>query len=322
MASSLGWAEVLQEERFDAMYHYYNGDDTTVDGPALLVRKNFAEKVSLRGVYYADTISAASIDVVTLASPYTERRDEFGVGVDVLHRNTLLQFGLTRSEENDYEADSVGFRLSQEMFGGMTTFSLAYGQEHDVIGRVDDPTFEEDADRYRYRLNLAQILSKTVRMEVTYEAITDDGFLNNPYRAARVQGAFVPERYPRTRTSQALALRFLKYLKRNRSIRFGYRHFTDTWDIKANNFEIAFNQYFGRRWLLELGYRYYSQTSASFYSDNFATEQNFMARDKELSTFTDQSIMAKLTYSFLPGGGRRLGRGTSNLVFNHIEFDY
>jgi hypothetical protein len=322
LTPSLGIAAVLEDERLEAMYHYYDGDNTRVDGPAVLVRKNFADKVSLVGSYYADTISSASIDVVTLASPYTEKRDEVGIGVEYLHRSTLLRFGVTRSEENDYDAESIGLGLSQEMFGGMTTVSLNYAQEQDIVRRTGDPGFEEPIDRYRYGVGLLQVLSKTLTMNVQYEAITDEGFLNSPYRAARIQGAFVPERYPRTRTSQTLAFRFLKYLKGDRSIRLDYRHFTDTWDIRANDFGIAINQYISKRWLLELGYRHYSQNAASFYSDNFEREQNFMARDKELSTFSDHSIGAKVTYTFLPGAGRRLGRGTLNLVYDHMRFDY
>ncbi|MFQ6023609.1 MAG: DUF3570 domain-containing protein [Acidiferrobacterales bacterium] len=318
----VGLAAVLEDQRFDAMYHYYNGDNTTVDGPALLVRKNFAEKTSVSAAYYADAISSASIDVVTTASPFTDRRTEVGLGVDYLHRNTLFSLSLTTSEENDYDSDAVNFNLSQEMFGGMTTITMGYGRGDDVVRSVDDPNFEDEVDRDRYRLGLSQILSKTLLFNVDYEAITDEGFLNSPYRAARIQGALVPERYPRTRESQALAFRVLKYLDPNRSIRLGYRYFSDTWDIKAHDVEIAFNKYLGSRWLLEVGYRYYTQDAASFYSDNFQTEQNFMARDKELSTFTSNSIGGKVTYTFLEDDTGRIGRGTLNVAYNHIEFDY
>ncbi len=321
-ADGMSSAAVLDPDRLDAMYHYYDGDNTTVDGPALLIRKNFAEKVSLVGSYYADTISGASIDVVTLASPYSEKRDEVGLGVEYLHRNTILRFGATRSEESDYEADTVGFALTQEMLAGMTQLTLGYSQGSDIVRKNGDPDFEDTIDRYSYGVGLNQVLTKTLRMNIQYEAITDEGFLNSPYRAARVQGAFVPERYPRTRTSQALAFRFVKYLQPDKSLRFDYRYFSDSWNIKANDFAISFNKYFGRRWLLELSYRYYEQNEASFYSDNFQTEQNFMARDKELSAFNNNSIGAKLTYSFLPGGGNRLGRGTINLLFEHLKFDY
>ncbi|MFQ5636224.1 MAG: hypothetical protein ACE5G3_12955, partial [Gammaproteobacteria bacterium] len=45
-------AAVLPEDRADTLYHYYDGDNVTIDGPSLLVRKNIRETVSLYGNYY------------------------------------------------------------------------------------------------------------------------------------------------------------------------------------------------------------------------------------------------------------------------------
>ena len=39
------WALVLPEDRADAMYHAYDGGGVTVDGPSILVRKGYKEKV-------------------------------------------------------------------------------------------------------------------------------------------------------------------------------------------------------------------------------------------------------------------------------------
>ncbi len=314
-------AAVLPEERLDAMYHSYDGGGVKVDGPALLVRKNFAEKVSVAAAYYADAVSSASIDVLTTASPFTDDRTESGLSIDYLRRNTLLNLSFSTSDEEDYQADTVNFNLAQEMFGGMTTLTLGYSVGNDVVSRVDND-FEDEIDRYSYRLGLSQILSKTLLVNVDYEAIADDGFLNSPYRAARILGAFVPERYPRTRESQALTFRALKYLQSGKSVRAEYRRFWDTWDISADTLEFGFNKYFGRRWLMELRYRYYTQDAASFYSDNFPAEQNFMARDKELSTFTSNSLGGKFSYTFLRDGSGALGRGTFTFSYDVIEFDY
>ena len=44
-------------------------------------------------------------------------------------------------------------------------------------------------------------------MCVNFEAISDDGYLGSPYRAARVFGAKVPERKPRSCTGRAAKLR-------------------------------------------------------------------------------------------------------------------
>ncbi|TDJ66527.1 MAG: DUF3570 domain-containing protein [Proteobacteria bacterium] len=314
-------AAVLPEERLDAMYHSYDGGGVKVDGPALLVRKNFAEQVSVSAFYYADAVSSASIDVLTTASPFTDDRTESGLGIDYLRRNTLMSLSFSTSDEEDYQADTVNFSLAQEMFGGMTTLTLGYGVGRDVVSRVDND-FEDDIDRYSYRLGLSQILSKTLLVNVDYEAVADDGFLNSPYRAAQILGAFVPERYPRTRESHALSLRILKYLQSGRSLRAEYRRFWDTWDISADTLELGFNKYFGRRWLMEFRYRYYTQDAASFYSDNFTAEQNFMARDKELSTFTSNSLGGKFSYTFLQNGAHTLVKGTFSFSYDFIKFDY
>ena len=77
-----GHAAVLPEDRVDAMYHSYDGGGLEVTGPSYLVRKGFKDKVSAWTNYYVASISSASIDVVTTASPYSEQRDEISVGVD------------------------------------------------------------------------------------------------------------------------------------------------------------------------------------------------------------------------------------------------
>src|SRR4030065_85508 len=61
----IGLAAVLPDDRADALYHYNDGGGVTVRGPALLVRKSVADTVSLSGRYYVDTITSASIAVVT-----------------------------------------------------------------------------------------------------------------------------------------------------------------------------------------------------------------------------------------------------------------
>ena len=60
-------AGVLPEDRADAMYHYYDGGGVQIDGPSLLMRKQVGKSFSFFGNYYVDSISSASIDVVTTA---------------------------------------------------------------------------------------------------------------------------------------------------------------------------------------------------------------------------------------------------------------
>lgn len=315
------FSAVLPEERADAMYHFYDGGGVRVTGPALLVRKNLADKVSVSGSYYADTVSSASIDVVTTASPFRENRTEYGAGVDYLYNDSLMGLSLTKSTESDYIADTLSMNYSQDVFGGMTTVSMGYSHGKDTVRENNDSSFSDYVNRYQYRLGVSQILTKTLRVNLDYEAITDEGYLNSPYRTARFFGAGVPERYPRTRDSQAMALRTILYVQPRSSARVEYRHFWDTWKIAADTAEAVYSTYVGTPWLAELRYRYYTQNSASFYSDNFTQLQNFMARDKELSTFKNHAVGGTLTYTF-QSHPSFVNKSTVNVAYDHLSFKY
>ncbi|MCG8538200.1 MAG: DUF3570 domain-containing protein, partial [Pseudomonadales bacterium] len=119
-------AAVLPEDRADVMYHSYDGGDITIDGPAVLVRKGVTDDISVSAQYYVDEISSASIDVMVVASPYTEERTEYTVGADYLINKTIISAGYTNSSENDYEADTYSLGVSQDFFGDLSTLSLGF----------------------------------------------------------------------------------------------------------------------------------------------------------------------------------------------------
>jgi hypothetical protein len=47
-----------------------------------------------------------------------------------------------------------------------------------------------------------------------------------------------------------------------------------------------------------------------------------MARDKELSTFTSQTIRLAASYDIVRGGWKFVERGTVNVILDHMMFDY
>lgn len=322
-------AAVLPEARTDFMYHYYSGGDkVTVHGPAALARINATDNVAVSARYYMDTISSASPDVVSAASqyPYIDKREEFGLGVDLLRGNSLVQLTMSTSKESDYQADTFGLNTSHDLFGGLTTLSFGYGQGQDQVGRVDN-SFISDINRYHYRLGLTQVLTRSMLLGMSYEGIAEEGYLNNPYRSVRILGASRSEIYPRTRDSQAFAVRFIQGFPSTTraagsSIRAEHRYFRDNWGVRSNTLSLAYQKYFASRWLGEVHYRYYQQSAASFYSDNFAVERAYMARDKELSTFHSHSLGVKATWNFLNGKFLFLERASLNFAHDYILFDY
>jgi hypothetical protein len=323
-------AGVLPEDRADALYHFYDGGGVQIDGPSVLVRKQLGQSYSAYGNYYVDTVSSASIDVVTTASPYDEQRVEKTIGMDYLRGDTLMGISFTNSDENDYTADSINLGISQEVFGGMTTVSLGYGLGSDEVRRNGDELFQDSVDRQNYRLGISQVVTRNLLMGLNFETITDEGYLNNPYRSVRYVDpdsgsgySYQPEVYPRTRTSNAVALRARYFLPYRAAVHGEYRYFTDDWDIRAHTAEIGYTHPRGA-WSLDLRYRFYSQSAADFYSDLFPffDAQNFLARDKELSSFSSNTLRFGVAYDFLEGGWRFLERGRVNLVLDHIMFSY
>lgn len=296
LAASGARAVDLPEDSAEAIFHSYNGGGVNANGPALLVRKQFADKVSVSASYYVDSVSNASIDVVTTASPFREQRNEFGVGAEYVYRDSKLSVTTTSSKEPDYTANGLGIDITQDTFGGMTSVSLGFTRGNDQISKKDAPEFHDEAAHWQYRLGVTQILSPRWIVSANAEALADEGFLGSPYRVARVFGAVVPERTPRTRSARAIKFRLIGDLGHQDAIHADYRYFTDTWDIKAHTAEIGYSRYFGEQWLADAALRYYRQDKALFYSDNATAESAYVSRNRQLSTFNSVGLGAKISY--------------------------
>lgn len=332
-AAGAAGAAVLPEDRADVLYHEYSGGGVTVSGPSVLVRKQVGEQVSLVGNYYVDAVSSASVDVELAASEYTERRVQKSLAVDYLRGGTILSAAYANSSESDYEANTASLSVSQDMFGDLTTVSLGFERGWDTVGQSTDESFERDVDRRNYRLGLSQILTKNLIATFNYEAVTDEGHLNNPYRSYRFRDPDDPAqfrlagengKYPRTRTSAAARLGLKYYLPWRAALYASYRYFDDTWEIRADTYELGYTHTFQGGWEFDISYRYYTQTAAEFYADLFEREdqQNFMARDKELSTYQAQTVGLGASYEFLEGGWGFIDRGSINLYLDHMRFTY
>lgn len=323
-------AGVLPDDRTDVLYHLYDGGGVTIDGPSLLMRKQVGKNVSVVGNYYVDMVSSASIDVVTTASPYTEERKQYSVGMDYLHRNTTMSVGYTSSVESDFDATTYNFAVSQDMFGDLTTLTLSYALGDDVVGRSDDESFTRDNARQHYGIGVTQILTRNLITTLDLETITDEGFLNNPYRSVRyvdpdspVGYSFEPELYPHTRTTNAVGLRARYYLPYRAALQGEYRYFTDTWDIESHTAALSYIHPMDD-WTFTVKYRWHDQTGAHFFNDLFSRSEatNFRGRDKELSPLTSQTLKLAASYEFLSEGWRFIDRGSVNFSIDLFTVDY
>ncbi len=265
---AVGHADVLPDDRTDLLYHYFEGGGMEVQGPSVLIRKKIGDSVSLSYQYYLDMISSASIDVVTQASPYKEKRVQQNFGVDYLHNNTLYSFGYISSIEPDYNSKTAFFNVSQSLFGDLTTINFGFTQGWDVVGKVDKgivQPFRADADRRNYSVGLSQVLTRNTLLGLNLETDDSDGYLHSPYRSVRYLDptvergySYEPERYPDTRTSNAASAQIKYYLPFHAAVDGTYRFYTDTWGILANTFELGYTQPAFTSWTFDGSMRYYT----------------------------------------------------------------
>ncbi|RLA34956.1 MAG: hypothetical protein DRR11_01405 [Gammaproteobacteria bacterium] len=321
---------MLPEDRTDLLYHSFVGGGVEISGPSILVRKSIGSSVSLSANYYVDMISSASIDVITTASPYTEERTQYTLGVDYLRGNTTLSAGFTNSTESDFDSTTYNLSVSQDMFGDMTTLTLSYAYGDDTVRRSDDPTFFRDNTRQHYGIGLTQILTRNLIAALNFETITDEGFLNNPYRSVRyldpgsaIGYSYEAELYPSTRTTNAIGIRAKYYLPYRAALEAQYRFFTDTWAIDANTVSIAYIHPW-KEFIFTAKYRWHDQTGAHFFRDIFPRSEatNFRGRDKELSPLTSQTVKFAVAYELFSNGFGFIDKGTVNFSYDHLIVDY
>jgi len=328
-------ADVLPEDRTDILYHRYDGGGLVVQGPSVLVRKKIGDSVSLSYQYYEDVISSASIDVVSQASPYKERRTQNNAGLTYLHGNTLYSIGFINSDEPDYKSNTGFFSISQSMFGDLTTISFGFTRGWDKVGEVDHGivvrSFSEDADHRNWSVGLSQVLTRNMLLGLNFETDESNGYLQNPYRGVRfvdptvARGySFGPARDPSTRTGSAASAQLKYYLPWHAAVQGDYRFYTDTWGILADTVKLGYTQTLWTSWILDARARYYWQTHANFYSDLYPYEnsQNFLSRDRELAQFHGLTLGVGASWEFHPAWPRWLEKGTLNFSYDRMRIDY
>ncbi|MGA2397712.1 MAG: DUF3570 domain-containing protein [Steroidobacteraceae bacterium] len=330
-------ADVLPDDRADLFYSKYSGGGMDITGESVAVRKKFTENFAISGNYFVDKVSGASIDVLSQASQIRDERIQKSATLEFVHDKTTYNATYQTSVERDYRSDTSSVSLKQDMFGDLTTLSLAFANTDDKIGENNGSAFVPlitwlgHASSRSYDIDLSQILTKNLIGGVNFNVITDQGYLANPYRSIRYLDAGTPKGYslgsqvyPDTRTSTAIQGEAKYFLPYRAAITGSFRYFRDTWSIVGKTFELDYTHPISNVWILEGRLRYYTQNHADFYSDLFAyaDEYRFEGRDQDLAAQDNYTIGAKATYAFLPNGWKIFKRATVTLDASRITFHY
>ncbi len=294
---------------------YYKERATRVMQPMLDAMFDAGTHGIVTGHFLVDAITSASVSSGAAdAAEFTERRYEGGAGYARELGALTLAGDAKISTESDYLSLYGGARAQVELFQKNTVLGLGGGISLDTITAAAAqgpamPTLRCDAshpaatscglDVFAMYASASQIVGKNAVVGVSVDVSVLDGYQSNPYRVAIVGQTTVPERHPTDRTREAFAATARYYVAPTGTTVIGaYRYYRDSWKVHAHTPELRIVQEVGRDADAAFRYRYYTQDGAYFFRDHYppddAARTQFVSDDVKLSSFTGQTLEAKL----------------------------
>jgi hypothetical protein len=252
------------------------------------------------GSFLFDVVTAASPDIVSMASPAFRDRRYAGVLTGGYKPKTIgIQANAAVSIENDYDSFSGGIAATADLRDKLVTPRIAYNFSHDIIGRTGTPfsVFSHELDTHELEAGVTMVLSPTTLLSIAGTAQFERGDQSKPYRyipmftpdiAARIPvGATIDlvnqyrlpmrplEQLPTSRDRYALGLRLAKrFGSMNATLRLDQRVYYDTWGTAATTTDARWVQDVGKRFRFWPHVRLNAQTGASFYQLAYAAILN------------------------------------------------
>lgn len=326
-----------QNEVEGAVLYYSDTDNVTVVSPTTAAR--YAQGPVRAGVRLAvDVISAASVDLVTAASPagFEETRHEGEVDAGYeLARGRWVDASWATSIEPDFVTQRGGLSLSEDILDRRLTLSVGYAHTASVFGQTRDPSLTWERSGDSLDLGASAVLSGRLVLDLLYGLDATAGALVNPYRTVRLYSpgaethhTAVAEAVPDSRLRQTVTLRLRGRPATSLYTQGTYRLFLDSWGVLAHTLLLSGTRgFFGEVLLLSLEARGHLQDAAGFYRaryDSFPHAPKRRTADKELGPL--YTARGGLHVEYAPdvrfAEALRFGLGADLLYMRYLDFAY
>jgi hypothetical protein len=244
---------------------------------------------SVNGRYLVDAVSAASVDIVSSASPHWfEYRHVGSLGVDYKPGGAGISASGTVSREPDYLSMSGGGTFSFELLDKNLTPYLGGSYGHDDVGRTGMPRADwKSLQRVGLQAGATFVVDRSTIANLAFDATLERGYLAKPYRyiplfdasvsagipagasgdlVNRRSAAFRPaEELPDARDRFALTGKIAHRFDLPATLRLDERLYRDSWALIASTTEAHFMLDLGARFIVLLHGRFHAQTGVSFW---------------------------------------------------------
>ena len=236
------------------------------------------EQVTIPGIKAAPGTQEA-VDAITTASrpisgnafqDFVKMRNEF-TG-ELTDGPAVVNYYV--STEPDYLGQQLGARYSKDLHGQQLNVSTGASYGWDRIDPLaDDDTNTSPASKTTMHVNTVatQILSPSTLLRYGLEYNVVNGLQHNPYRNVYAGGTIVPEREPDHRERRDAFVKLNHYFQERTSLKLSYRFYNDDWGINSHELGSKLSQYITQGLFAQYEYRWYTQTAARFYRDEYTS---------------------------------------------------
>lgn len=194
------------------------------------------------------------------------------------------------SAEFDYYSTGISTTYSREINNRLTTITSGLGMAYDYIvpvggtpeGLVSNNIDSNDGDKTKYDVEwivgVTQILNRHSLLQLNYTIGNASGYLSDPYKIIAVTDdvtgdpynlhSYYADKRPDNRVSNIFFVNYLHDISGD-VINLSYRYFTDSWKVRSHTYDVKYNFQLKSEKELQLHFRYYDQSAASFYHYSF-----------------------------------------------------
>ena len=320
-------------------FFYENGGslNTTVINPVVRANAEIVEEFSLHAGWEADAVTSASVavvdapggsnpdglDAITSATQLKDFRQVPSGGFGLSSETARFSATYARGWEKDYRSHGLNVNASADLFDRNTTFALNYGRGWDEVCDLLQPQAQEAVERQRmpsstgcfakdkgrtsrdvnihsFEGSWTQAWTPIFNTQLVLSTQLLNGFQSNPYRAVWLGRSAAQEHHPNVRARYAVGVSTRIWLRPiGGALQAQARLYRDTWNVSSATFELAYERSLGQLFRVRARGRYYQQTAAAFFSDDYERDPQgaYFTGDRELSGMS--SWLAGLRLSFV-----------------------
>jgi hypothetical protein len=314
-----------------SVFHEAGGPlNMTVLTPEVNADVALSTGVAVNASWTADVVSgasvavvdapAANVDAISSASVH-DVRHVLGGGVRVQDGQSSLAGGYHYGIENDYRSNAFDVSARTELYEHDTALEITYARAFDNV--CDGPDASEAVRKPRLDTSVGcfndkqpdrrerdlgaqtfqgawtQHWTPILSMQTTATAQLLHGFQSNPYRAVRIGRTAAQEHHPNDRARYAVGIGLRIWVEPLKgALQPQLRAYRDTWDVRSLSAELGYEQTIGGGLRVRARGRYYTQSAAAFYSDDYvlSPKGQYFTGDRELSTMRTGLLGAQLTW--------------------------